>query len=296
MDLEKYMEQHRACVDETLDRLLPSSTEEPHKLHEAMRYSVFSGGKRFRPILALATCEAVEGEQEDVLPLACAVEMIHAYSLIHDDLPAMDNDVLRRGEPTCHVAFGEALAILAGDALLAEAFRVLTDASLYLHAKSEIILRVAWDVASASGPLGMAGGQTADVQSTGQEVSLPLLEYIHVHKTGELIRAAVLGAAKLSGAIPSQLEALSVYGKSVGLAFQIADDVLDVVGEPSLLGKAILTDQRKGKLTYPLLLGVEESRDRAAELVEQGIQSIHFLGPKAERLRELARYVVDRQW
>lgn len=290
------MEGHRARVDGALACLLPSSTKEPHKLHEAMRYSVFSGGKRFRPILALATCEAMEGECDNVLPLACAVEMIHAYSLIHDDLPAMDNDVLRRGQPTCHVAFGEALAILAGDALLAEAFRVLTDASLYPHAKPETLLRVAWDVALASGPLGMAGGQTADVQSTGQEVSLPLLEYIHVHKTGELIRATVLGAAKLSGAAPSQLEALSIYGKLMGLAFQIADDVLDVVGEPSLLGKEVLSDQRKGKLTYPLLLGIEESRGRAVDLVEQGIQSIHFLGPKAQRLRELARYIVDRQW
>ncbi len=290
------MEEHRLRVDRRLDRLLFSSTQELHKLGEAMRYSVSSGGKRFRPILALATCEMVGGEYENIIPMACAVEMIHAYSLIHDDLPAMDNDVLRRGQPTCHVVFGEALAILAGDALLAEAFRVLTDVSLYLHVNPEILLGVARDVALASGPLGMAGGQTADIQYTGGEVSLPLLEYIHVHKTGELIRAVILGAAKLSGASLPQQEALSLYGRSIGLAFQIVDDLLDVVGEPSVLGKSVLSDQRKGKLTYPFLLGVEESKERAKQLVNEAIHALRSFGEGAGRLRELAQYILDRQW
>lgn len=288
------MEAHRLRVDEALERYLPGDSLKPEKFHEAMRYSIFPGGKRFRPILALATCEALGGDYGDVLPMACAVEMIHAYSLIHDDLPAMDDDALRRGRPTSHVVFGEAVAILAGDALLAEAFRVLTDLSYYTSAEAGVVLEVANDIALASGSRGMAGGQMVDVESTGEDVSLSLLEYIHSHKTGKLITAAVLGGAKLSGADRSQLALLAVYGSSIGLAFQIMDDVLDVVGKKGLLGKEVLSDQKKGKLTYPALLGVEESRKRAEALVEEGIRAIEPLGEGGERLRQLARYVIDR--
>lgn len=292
LDLEKYLSEKTELIDDTLRGLLVREDEYPQPLHKAMHYSLFAGGKRIRPVLALASAEAVGGATEDVLPAACAIECIHTYSLIHDDLPAIDNDDLRRGKPTCHKVFGEAMAILAGDALLTVAFEFMADG---LEAEPGKVLRAIVEVARAAGSTGMIGGQVVDIESEEKDISFPVLEYIHTHKTGKLILASVRCGAILGGASEEELARLTSYGRSIGLAFQVADDILDVEGDTVELGKATGGDALLGKATYPALLGIDESRNRAQELVEMAVDSLAGLSEVADPLREIARLIITRK-
>jgi geranylgeranyl diphosphate synthase type II len=294
MDLKNYLKECLVRVDRALDSYLPAEDTLPVTLHKAMRYSVFAGGKRIRPVLMIAACEAVGGDAERVLPAACAMEMIHTYSLIHDDLPAMDDDDFRRGRPTNHRIFGEAAAILAGDALLTEAFILLSDAQINARVPAEIRCRVLHTIARCAGSQGMVGGQVVDMESEGKTIDLPTLQYIHTRKTGALILAAIQAGALLGGADEASLAALTRYGEAAGLAFQIADDILDVVGDQAVIGKDVGSDQERGKATYVALLGLEEARVRARELRDLGVAALAPLGGPAEPLRRIAHYIVDR--
>jgi len=259
-----------------------------------MRYSVFAGGKRIRPVLMIAACEAAGGSREAVLPTACALEMIHTYSLIHDDLPAMDDDDFRRGNPTNHRVFGEAQAILAGDALLTEAFRLLADPAANGHLPPATGMRLVELLARSAGSLGMVAGQVVDMESEGKNIDFPTLEFIHTRKTGALILASIQAGALVAGADEQAFASLSRYGEAAGLAFQVADDILDIVGDQAQLGKDIGSDQQRGKATYPALLGLEEARQRAVELRDMAIEALHPFGGDAEPLRQIARFIVDR--
>jgi geranylgeranyl diphosphate synthase type II len=296
VDLKLYLQQQVTRVDAALDRLLPAEERMPQRLHKAMRYSIFAGGKRIRPVLMLAACDAVGGESEMALPAACAMEMIHTYSLIHDDLPAMDDDDLRRGRPTSHKVFGEANAILAGDALLTEAFSLLSDPLTDFELAPAVQLRVANIIAKAAGSAGMVGGQLVDMESEGAdiEIDLPMLEYIHTHKTGALIKAAIEAGALIGGAGQQEFKALSRYGELAGLAFQIADDILDVIGDQTAMGKQTGSDEARGKATYVSLLGLNEAQDRAVELKDMAVTSIEDLGSNAEPLRQIVNFIVAR--
>lgn len=296
MELKDYLSNRSALVDQALDRWLPGEGVLPLSLHQSMRYSIFAGGKRLRPIMMIAASEAVGGTAQQVMHAACALEMIHTYSLVHDDLPAMDDDDFRRGRPTNHKAFNEATAILAGDALLTEAFRLLADADANLSTPPATALRVIELIARYSGSKGMVGGQIVDMESEGKEIDFPTLEYIHTHKTGGLILAAVQVGALLGGGNEEQFAALTRYGGAAGLAFQIADDILDVVGDQAELGKDVGSDQARGKATYPALLGLGEARQRANELCDIAVESLVPLGTAAETLQVLARYIVDRNY
>jgi geranylgeranyl diphosphate synthase type II len=290
-DLGAYMKQRTDAVDAALERLLPAETLRPETLHKAMRYSVFAGGKRLRPVLVIAGAEAVGGTAERVMPTACAMELIHTYSLVHDDLPAMDNDDFRRGAPTNHKVFGEAMAILAGDALLTLAFRLVADNA----AKSAALCDVVTEIADAAGHRGMVAGQVADLEAEGQTVGAEVVDYIHAHKTGALIRASLRVGAMLCGADAAQLRALSVAGADLGLAFQIVDDVLDVVASSQELGKTAGKDQAQQKATYPAIHGIEASRARAAFLIRDAEEALRALGPRAEPIRALGRFIVERK-
>jgi geranylgeranyl diphosphate synthase, type II len=292
--LEEYLEQQRQRVEVILDQLLPPPDSYPPLLMEAMRYSVFAGGKRLRPILTLAAAEAVGGDPEMVLPAAGALEYIHTYSMIHDDLPAMDDDDYRRGKLTNHKVYGDAMAILAGDALLTHAFEVLNCPPLTERFPAALLQQVSYRVARASGSFGMIGGQVMDIVSEGQQVPLEVLEYIHRHKTAALITVAVTMGGLLGGGMSAQVQALENYGHSVGWAFQIADDLLDVEGDTATLGKQVGRDAELEKVTYPALLGVTASRQRALELMQQGIEALAEFGPSAEPLRQIAAYIVSR--
>ena len=294
MNLDEYIAERVTRIDAELDRYLPAGERLPASLHQAMRYSVFAGGKRIRPLLMIAACEAVGGIMTSVLPAACAMEMIHTYSLIHDDLPAMDDDDYRRGRLTNHKVFGEATAILAGDALLTQAFILLAAAAPEESVSPAERLRVLQIIASAAGSLGMVGGQVVDMESEAKTVDLSIVEYIHTHKTGALILASLQSGAILCGADSRAFAALTRYGECAGLAFQIADDILDIVGEQSLLGKDVGSDVQRGKATYPALLGLAESRRRAEELRDLAIDALAPLGREAEPLRALVSFIVDR--
>ncbi len=285
-----------ALVEDLLDKLIPIEDSYPSSLYKAMRYSLFAGGKRIRPVLTLAAGEAVGGEGDEALPLACGIEMIHTYSLIHDDLPAMDDDDLRRGKPTCHKVFGEGLAILAGDALLTLAFQVMGDISLYPeHVDPLRVLEAVSKVAEAAGPLGMAGGQVMDLKMEGSmEGSEEALQWIHLHKTAAMVAVSLRAGALVAGGREELVEALGRYGRFVGLAFQVVDDILGYEGDPHKLGKPVGRDIQRGKLTYPALYGLEMSRAKARELVEAGVAALAPLGDKAWFLRELAYHVVER--
>ena len=279
--------QHR--VHSMLDRALPPATEPPRRLHEAMRYAVLGGGKRVRAVLVLATGEALRADAGRIEPAACAVEFIHAYSLVHDDLPCMDDDDLRRGVPTCHRAFGEATALLAGDALQALAFETL--ARVPVPDSGELV-RV---LARAGGSLGMAGGQAVDLESVGRTLTLEQLECMHLHKTGALIRASVrLGALCAGARDPDVLDRLDEYARCIGLAFQIRDDILDIVSETEVLGKRQGADVALNKPTYPAVLGLEASRAHARALHERACEQIAPLGRDAEFLRTLSEFIVNR--
>ena len=298
MDINRYLQKNKERVDSALEGYFPKGEEFTSNLHKAMQHSLFAGGKRIRPILSIASFEAVGGEGERILPFACALEMIHTYSLIHDDLPAIDNDDYRRGKPTCHKVFGEAIAILAGDGLLTEAFRLMTNQPAKDHSSSDggLVLDLINEVAQAAGVLGMVGGQVVDVESEGKAVDLPTVQYIHAHKTGAMILASVRVGAKLGGAKGALLKALTRYGESLGLTFQIADDILNVEGEAALMGKKTGSDLFKRKATYPSVLGVEESKRKAKELVEISVDALKQFGPEADPLREIARFVIAREY
>lgn len=295
MDVRQYLQQWKDRIDRTLEALLPAEEGRSSKLNQAMRYSVLGGGKRIRPILAIAACEAVGGETEGILPFACALEMVHAYSLVHDDLPAMDNDDFRRGRPTTHRVYGDAMAILAGDALLTAAFQTIGRGALEKNLDPTLAIDVVREVSLAAGFSGMVGGQAVDMEFEGREVDLPTVEYIHTHKTGALILASVRTGARFGQASPKQLEAITKYGERIGLAFQIVDDVLNVTGQRAELGKSIGSDEARKKATYPALVGVIESKRLAESLVEEAISSIATLGKSADPLREIARYLVSRE-
>jgi geranylgeranyl diphosphate synthase, type II len=294
-DLKAFLDRCRVAVEEYLEGALPAPAAFPQPLFEAMRYSVFAGGKRIRPAFCIGAAEAVGGQAEAAVPFAAALEMIHTYSLIHDDLPAMDDDDLRRGAPTNHVVYGEGIAILAGDGLLTDAFAVLTRPEVLAAHPPERVARVVSEVARAAGSGGMVGGQALDLVSEGVALDLPVLQFLHAHKTGALIRASTVVGALAGGAGESELGALARFAERVGLAFQIADDVLDVEGSTETLGKPAGSDQGLAKATYPALLGLGESKRRARELMGEGLACLEPFGGAGEALRALGRFVVERR-
>lgn len=285
IDIERYLADRKCLIDAALDHILPLSDTHPSSIHQAMRYSVLGDGKRFRPILACAVFEAMNGTSGMIMQAACALELIHAYSLIHDDLPCMDDDDLRRGKPTLHKAFNEAVAVLAGDALSALAFELLAATE-----RPDIIR----EVARAIGPQGMVGGQVVDIQSEGKPFVCEELEYIHSHKTGALITVAARVGALLAEAGPQELSALTCYGEKMGLAFQIVDDILNIAGEKETMGKHAGTDQEKQKATYPALFGVTRSQREAQRLIAEAQEALDPLGPSTAVLRALADFVIAR--
>lgn len=296
MDLKAYLKEQCAVVDAALDRYLPGEKELPHSVHKAMRYSVFAGGKRVRPILMLAACQAVGGDIGRAIPAACAMEMIHTYSLIHDDLPAMDDDDFRRGNPTSHKVFGEAIAILAGDALLTEAFKLVSDPRFAGGSEPAALLAVIHELASCAGSYGMVGGQVIDMESEGcQDIDLATVQYIHTHKTGALIKASVVAGALLGGAAGGELAAITRYGEAAGLAFQIADDILDIEGTTEEIGKDAGSDQARGKATYPAVMGLVAAKEEARSMMDEALKSLGTFGAEADPLREIARYIVQRR-
>ena len=293
-DLQAYLKERRTLVDQALEAFLPPADTPPPSVHRAMRYSVMAGGKRLRPILVIAGAEAVGGAPDTVMPTACALELIHTYSLIHDDLPAMDDDDYRRGRPTSHKVFGEAIAILAGDALLTLAFRLIADNTPIV--KDPTVLRdVVAEVAGAAGTFGMVGGQVVDIESEGKTVSAETLEYIHRHKTAALIRASLRVGALLGGGDARAVRTISEAGSELGLAFQIIDDILDVEGSLEQLGKTAGSDERKQKATYPAVHGLEASRRQAKVLIERTKQRLAAFGERSVPLCALADYVFERK-
>jgi geranylgeranyl diphosphate synthase type II len=292
MKLPSFFEEDRRLVDAALERLLPAENERPSLIHQAMRYSVFAGGKRVRPILCIEAFRIFSSERTEVLPVACALEFIHTYSLIHDDLPALDNDDLRRGQPTCHKKFGEAMAILAGDALLTLAFEVLAGAPL-LPAERVALVR---EISSAAGTRdGMVGGQVADLQAEGQEVTPEILEYIHRSKTAALIRASIVCGAIAGGASDEDRDRLRAFGGLIGWAFQVTDDILDVEESSAALGKTAGKDQAQQKATYPALFGLEKSHEFARDLATRALAALQPFGARAANLRELGEFLVLRR-
>jgi geranylgeranyl diphosphate synthase, type II len=303
VDIRKYLEEKKEVVDSALGKYFPpleisgSHVDLLSSLQQAIRHSLFAGGKRIRPILCMASFEAVGGKGAGILPFACALEMIHTYSLIHDDLPAIDNDDYRRGKPSCHKVFGEAIAILAGDALLTEAFSIMTEPPSRKNSNpGGVLLDIINRVARAAGISGMVGGQVVDIESEGKEVDLPTLQYIHTHKTGAMILASVQVGARFGGAEEISFRALTRFGERIGLAFQIADDILDVEGVVQILGKTPGSDLSKKKVTYPSIIGLEESKKRARELVELALEALGPFGRDAEPLREIGRFIIARNY
>ncbi len=281
-------------VERILAAALPGVQEEPRLLHEAMRYSTLGGGKRLRALLAMAACEAVGGDLEQTGGLAAAVEMVHAYSLIHDDLPCMDDDDLRRGKPSNHRVYGEAMAVLAGDGLLTEAFLELTKMPAKYGVSQEITLQVTAELATAISSRGMVGGQAVDILAAGKEVCQDTLYYIHSHKTGALFTAALRCGALLGGCSQQELKALTEYGENFGLAFQITDDILDAAGSSSQTGKATGSDEKAGKQTFPRLYGLEKSEELARTCVQACLAALDGFSERAWFLRELANFILSR--
>jgi geranylgeranyl diphosphate synthase, type II len=295
MDLKHYLSERKAVIDQVLSRALPTGDNPSFRVVEAMRYSLLGGGKRLRPILCLAAAEAVAGKTSQVLPVAGALEMIHTYSLIHDDLPAMDDDDLRRGRPTCHKQFDEATAILAGDGLLTAAFLVLAEAAVEHPDQAAVYAEIIRLIAHAAGYQGMVRGQMADLLAEGQPTSLSQVEEIHRLKTGALLTASVRAGAVLGGGSPEQVEALTRYGEKFGLIFQITDDLLDVEGESGEMGKPTGMDAVRQKATYPGVLGVEAAKAQARRLVGEALADLQPFGEAAEPLRLLAQYLLIRR-
>jgi len=293
-DLSTYLKKQQDLINSALDKWLPKPYGPSGPVFDAMRYSMMSGGKRVRPILLLAGAQAVGSDQKAFLPAACALECIHTYSLIHDDLPAMDDDDLRRGRPTCHKVYGEAVAILAGDGLLTYAFELICKPELTQNISPSLLGKAIFFLAKAAGVSGMVGGQTADILMEGRPVDVETLSFIHSHKTGALIGASAEIGALLGEGDDEELNHLKKYGESLGLAFQIKDDLLDVEGNQELLGKPVGSDGRNQKATYPVLFGLKETRRRAQELLNQALSELELFDDSAEPLRAIARYVVER--
>jgi len=292
MPLPDFFEADRAQVEAALDSLLPPESAAPSVIHRAMRYSVFAGGKRIRPILCLETARIFSNSTREALAAACALEFIHTYSLIHDDLPALDNDDLRRGRPTCHKQFGEAMAILAGDGLLTRAFEVLARAEVSAEQRAGLVR----EIATAAGTVnGMVGGQVADLEAGGKPIDPAMLEYIHRSKTAALICASVTAGAIAGGAGAEETERLRRFGENIGLAFQVVDDILDVEESSATLGKTAGKDQSQKKATYPALYGLERSRETARAFLARAHEELAPFGDRAQRLRELADYLVSRR-
>jgi geranylgeranyl diphosphate synthase type II len=293
LEMKEYLVSRQKMVENALQAYLPKSSIKPKTIHKAMRYSVFAGGKRLRPILCLAAGECCGGETSEALPLACAVECIHTYSLIHDDLPCMDDDDLRRGMPTSHKVFGEAIAVLAGDALLTFAFELAAQVPGWPRHPLKEIIR---ELAVASGSRNLIAGQVVDLESEGKRVSLPLLKFIHESKTAALLRATIRLGAMSANATPARLESLSEFGMSLGLAFQVIDDILDVTQSSETLGKSAGKDLVAEKATYPSVIGLDESRKVAKRLTEEAHRSLKPFARKAEILHGLADYLLDREY
>jgi len=295
MDLKTYLAEKRAIVDNALKTYLPEPEGPEAELVKAMNYSLFAGGKRLRPILCMAGAEAVGGDGLAALPVSSALELIHTYSLIHDDLPSMDNDDLRRGKPTSHKVFGEAIAILAGDGLLTEAFHLMTRTDLSDKVDLRALQEVIALISTAAGYRGMVGGQFIDIQTAGTEVEPSLVEFIHTHKTGALIAASVSSGAILGGASKQQMEAVTSYGNRIGLAFQISDDILDIEGDSNEMGKGVGGDAQKGKNTYPSIHGLEGSKKILREIIETAVESLKQFDLRADPLRHIAGYIIERK-
>jgi geranylgeranyl diphosphate synthase type II len=287
MDLDGYLKQATADTDAAMDRLLPSENERPGTIHAAMRYCVFAGGKRLRPVLCIAAAEACGGKREDALVAACALELMHTYSLVHDDLPCMDDDDLRRGRPTCHKVYGEGMAVLCGDALLTEAFAVL--------ARSKSVEMIA-ELASAGGSRKLIGGQVLDLEGEGKSFSLAELIRIHEAKTAALLTTSIRLGAMSAGADSEQVAALTKFGRALGLAFQVIDDILDVTQTTENLGKTAGKDAAVAKATYPAVMGLEESRKEAARLTAEALEALEVFGGDAVRLREIAGRMLLREF
>lgn len=295
MSLALLLKTYQARTEKALEHWLPESTVTPTRLHEAMRYACLDGGKRVRPALVYLTGQALDVSPAALDGPACAVELIHAYSLIHDDLPAMDDDDLRRGKPTCHIQFDEATAILAGDALQSLAFYILAHDPAIVD-NASLRLQMVETLAQASGSRGMAGGQAIDLAAVGKQVNVAELENMHIHKTGALIRCSVkLGALSAPDAEPTLLDKLDHFAKCVGLAFQIRDDILDIEGDTETLGKTQGADVARNKPTYPALLGMTEAKRLAEDLHQEALESLSVLGEKAGPLRDIAGYIINRQ-
>lgn len=295
MDLDIELKKRIDLVDNYLDKQLPEVTVPPSSLHESMRYSLFAGGKRLRPVLVMAAAEAIGGEAERVLPMAAAFELIHTYSLIHDDLPAMDNDDYRRGKLTNHKVYGEAVAILAGDGLLTLAFQIALKNHLDLGIDSQAVLVAVEEMAQAAGSTGMIGGQVVDMESEEKQIPPEIMEYIHTHKTGALFRASVRCGAILAGASEAQMTALTLYAEKLGLGFQIVDDILDIVGDEVKLGKRVGSDVANNKATYPTLYGLETSKIMAQTAIDDAVAALAEFGQSAELLRQIAFYMTRRE-
>lgn len=293
-ELKPYIKQKNQIIDAALERMLQDS-HSSKTLVKAMKYSLMAGGKQIRPVLCLAACEAVGGVPEDALTAACALEMIHTYSLIHDDLPAMDDDELRRGKATCHIAFNEATAILAGDALLTLAFEVLSSVQFDDGNQAFRWLKVIRLISEAAGYQGMIQGQMLDIASEGIRLSADELETMHRLKTGALIETSLACGALLGGADRRQTDLLSDYGRKIGLAFQVADDILNVEGNPELMGKAVGTDRQRDKSTYPSVLGIQAAREFSKKLVQEALQALETFDKQADPLRGIARYIIERK-
>jgi geranylgeranyl diphosphate synthase, type II len=291
--LQQTLDQGRLLTDAALDRLIPSETQHPVSIHKAMRHSVFAGGKRLRPVLCMEAGRMIAGSlPEKIEELGAALEMLHTYSLIHDDLPALDNDDLRRGRPTCHKAFGEAMAILAGDALQTQAYEVLSR----LHCPADARVRIIEEIARGTGTVdGMIGGQVVDLEAERTPPTREMLEYIHRSKTAALITASLVSGGLYAGAKNSEVSRLRAFGQAVGLAFQIVDDVLDVTQTSEQLGKTAGKDTAAQKATYPALFGIEESVRKADSLIGTAFKELDNFGERAETLKQLARYLVERK-
>lgn len=294
-DFQDWARSHQVRIENSLQTLLPAADVAPERLHEAMRYTVLGGGKRVRPLLAFAAGELNNANEEKVTIAAVAVELIHAYSLVHDDLPCMDDDVLRRGKPTCHIEYGEAIALLTGDSLQSLAFQLLAEYSLADTPKMQ--LEMIRHLAQAAGSRGMAGGQAVDLASVGRTLSLPELEFMHIHKTGALIRAAVmLGAHCGSRLDEAQLAALDHFAKCIGLAFQVVDDVLDAEATTAALGKTAGKDAENNKPTYVSILGGKQARELAEELRQEAYASLEMFEAAAGRLRQVTDFIIHREF
>lgn len=288
----EWFEADRAAVDAALENLLPAESVPPASIHRAMRYSVFAGGKRIRPLLCLETARIFDRNALDAMPAACALEFIHTYSLIHDDLPALDNDDLRRGKPTSHKVFGEAIAILTGDALLTLAFQTVANASIEPTRR----VRVIAEIGAAAGTVnGMVGGQVADLEAEGKPIAAPVLEYIHRSKTAALIRGSIAAGAIAGGGSDGDVDRLRRFGENIGWAFQVVDDILDQEESSVALGKTAGKDQAQRKATYPALYGLEKSRAIAADLESKALNELDHFGERAMRLRQLAEFLVARR-